>query len=402
MANTTSTPDPLDTFGLVPTAVGAVHGAALNAAFFSFDVCLATTFVLFSTPTERRSAIFWLHIFSFGCAGAFFFIQIGTQPSQIFLTASQKPDGDYDLGISLDLARWNAASFFFLLFAPLVADSSLFFKLNAIYPSWATSRVKQCLVLGPFIVALIVRLILSFLTIWYSVGLITPKIESGGSINDVYGETHVFEILRALDIGLQFLSCAYVSALILLRAHRFRKQRRARSRHQELVGGDRPWRKLNHLIESILMSFVPPLLCQVMIVVSLASIDYLAATAIQTYAGTANVFLSALFAVLATTWSTVRDAIPRRSSSTRDSSTSSHYQTSHNRTVVERSIISNFLERNSGVDDDDEEEMEFVGTTPSITDEGVSTPPLPLKGTSQWRTHLFGPLGSKQPSSSSS
>lgn len=110
MANTTSTPDPLDTFGLVPTAVGAVHGTALNAAFLSFDVCLATAFVLFSTPSERRSAIFWLHIFSFGCAGAFFFIQIGTQPSQILLIASQRPDGGYALGVSLDVARCECTS----------------------------------------------------------------------------------------------------------------------------------------------------------------------------------------------------------------------------------------------------------------------------------------------------
>lgn len=95
-----------------------------------------------------------------------------------------------------------------------MADSSLFFKLSAIYPSWTASQRKRCLVLGPFIVTLVIRLILSFLTIWYHIGLILPKVERGGSINGVSEETDVLGILRFLDIGLQFLSCAYVSSKV--------------------------------------------------------------------------------------------------------------------------------------------------------------------------------------------
>lgn len=69
----------------------------------------------------------------------------------------------------------------------------------------------------------------------------------------------------------------------------------------------------------------------------------------------------------------------------------------HHRTVVEGSIISNFLERSSGGDGDDEEDIEFVDRTQSSPDEEKSTPALPLKGTSEWRTHLLRQLGSKQP-----
>lgn len=121
-----------------------------------------------------------------------------------------------------------------------------------------------------------------------------------------------------------------------------------------------------------------------------------AAEVIQPYAVAANVFLSALFAVLATTWSTLRDAVPRRFSSSQDprSLSSEPDQDGRRKAVAERSIINNFLER-AGGEDDDEEDIEFVGTTQSSPDE-KSTPALPTRGTSEWRTHLSRQLGSKQ------
>lgn len=104
--SSTATPtSPFQDAGLFLTALGALHGAAVNAAFFCFDVCLATAFVLFSKPSHRRSALFLLHLLSFICAGAFFVIQIAEQPLQIYEHASQKPDGTFDRDISLDLAR---------------------------------------------------------------------------------------------------------------------------------------------------------------------------------------------------------------------------------------------------------------------------------------------------------
>lgn len=164
---------------------------------------------------------------------------------------------------------------------------------------------------------------------------------------------------------------------------------RARFQHKGLSDNEkRLWHKLKLFVESALMGFVPPLLCQVLYLSTFHSNDF-TTQAISAYATTANIFLSAFFAVLATTWSTVRDAVPRRFSSSQDSRNFPRKpeQDSRRRAVAERSIISNFLDRAG--EGNDEEDIEFVGTTPSSPDEEKSTPTLPLKGTSEWRTHLF-------------
>ncbi|PWN89986.1 hypothetical protein FA10DRAFT_301278 [Acaromyces ingoldii] len=403
MANTTSSStapasiaEDWNSRGLPHAAVGAIHGAALNAAFLSFDVCLAATYVLLSKPSERRSTLFRLHLLSFICAGAFFIIQIALQPQIVFLYATQTPNGIFDVGASLTMCRWLIASDFFSVFGPLVADSTLFFKLSAMYPSWTASRTKRLFVLGPFLTALITRLILYTLLVWQDISGTDAYIKSGGSIFFNAGKVVFQSILIIIDFSLQILSCSYVSALILLRAYRYRKQMRAKIQRKGLADNEKNLRhKLNLFVESILMGFVPPLLCQVLYLATFHS-SVITIQAISTYTGTANVFLSAFFAVLATTWSTVRDVVPRRFSSPQDHPTLPHEeQTGPNRMKTEKSILSNFLER-AGGDGDDEEDIEFVDRTQSSPDEEKSTPALPLKGTSEWRTHLSRQLGSKQ------
>lgn len=186
------------------------------------------------------------------------------------------------------------------------------------------------------------------------------------------------------------------TVLILLRTHQYRKQKRAGSRNAGLAEEKRLWRKLNFFVESIFMSFLPPILCQILFLATFDINNY-TLQGISTYASTANVLLSVSCSVLATTWSTLRDNLPRRSSSTRDHRRSlRNFQSPPSeRAEPEVSIIGALLERSARIanedDADNEDDIEYVGTTSLPADEAKSTPALPRKGTSEWRTHLSRP-----------
>lgn len=95
---------------------------------------------------------------------------------------------------------------------------------------------------------------------------------------------------QASDLGVR-------TGLLLYRAYVF-SQRHTDRRSQA-------WRHLRFFIESTLMSFVPPVLCQIMLITTIPIGTDTGATVV-TWAIYFNIFSSLLFSVLATSWSTIR------------------------------------------------------------------------------------------------
>lgn len=150
------------------------------------------------------------------------------------------------------------------------------------------------------------------------------------------------------------------------------------------------------------MSFVPPLICQIIIVAS-AFTPTVAAARANTYGILFNVVMALCFSILATTWSSIRDATPSQiSSSSSSSSSRRHISTSTSLRPSSRdrpppppaeskSIIAAVLDR-AGITSregaESEEEMEVVQSITSTSSGGEGeghVPRFPHKGTSEWR-----------------
>lgn len=94
----------------------------------------------------------------------------------------------------------------------MLTQFSLFFKLSAMFPSWRTSHTKRCLVLGPFVTVLVIRLVVVIITAWADVSYTILQLQPGESVNSaIEREAKIGTILDFVDFGLQILSGTYVS-----------------------------------------------------------------------------------------------------------------------------------------------------------------------------------------------
>lgn len=288
------------------------------------------------------------------------------------------------------------------MLAPVVADSTLAFKLASLYPTWSHSVMKRTLILGPFCLTLLLRFVIFLLVIWTGVHYYLLPVVRGASY--YVSAPPTLAVLQTVDAILQLTSCSFASVLMLQRA--LGVSWRA-NRHGSNSSPDEaaPWRHLRFFFESVFMSFLPPVFCQLIIVITIFLMTEAAGIA-YTYGITLNVVFSLWFSILATSWSTIRNRSSIGARTTSGRVLSSHHSSMDRLRPGSRSILGTFLDRAgmSQQDDDDddapaaEEEMEVVRTLPSATQtmlkdesKGVNGAALPHRGTSQWRRSLTAP-----------
>lgn len=273
---------------------------------------------------------------------------------------------------NLTVAPRRSAYDFFSIFTPLVADSTLAFKLAILFPPWY--GWKRTVVLGIFAMLCFARLAAAACIVWQGMVYYVAPTRRGLAFWQLDASFQPFIML--VNAPIQLATCAFASSLLFHRAHAFA---RAVTRRE-------PKRQLRFFIESATMTFLPPVLCQIIILVALsAKEEQLALLRAAMWAEDLNMIFSLIFSILATSWSTIRS--PLSTSDATDASTSHEQPSSASSGVQQRkepasaspvmqdSILGTVLTRAGMVGapaGHDESVMEVMVTLPSRANDEVA------------------------------
>lgn len=287
---------------------------AIGSSMFTFVLCVELLYLLFSTSAARRSLLFLINTFSFLLAAVYFILLANRATLMIQVLVGG------DASRNVDLATHITVHTFLSLFAPLVAESTLTFKLIAFYPSWHASRIKRLAIIGPYVIILLVRLAASFVVLWATVKTDIEPAKKGVDLFD-YTAYNEGQIVRLVDSCLQLAGSAYVSFLFLRRSFLYHRRTQLSVSSSFASNSTSPpvKRRLRFFVESVCMTFIPPVCLHVIIVTTL-NYDTRRSESALTWAIAFNVAFSYAFSILATSWSTIRET---RSSATTSKSSSS-------------------------------------------------------------------------------
>ncbi|PWN45091.1 hypothetical protein IE81DRAFT_328356 [Ceraceosorus guamensis] len=302
----TSTPE-----GYLDTAVKLTQFNARQAIFMAFWTgfmgLFATAFVLLSTPAQRRRPLFSIQCILLiltliynGIDLAYTYLYTANFIEQLGQNRSQPtpwPEAEPTIEIMSHLLP-------FLIDLTLIIKVAAFYPKRIYYVAW-----RRLLPIAPLIVVALARLATMIYSVqqWY-LGYVTLDEKVGVETSDdnplwiaeLRATRNATKAALAETI-LQIVFCAYASGILLYKAVTFLK-------HAERSPALK--RSIVFLVEAILMSFLPPLIVQII------SIGLTASTSSNTsisfaaaYCRALNVYLSMIFSILATSWSTIRLAI---------------------------------------------------------------------------------------------
>ncbi|KAK0548630.1 hypothetical protein OC845_003499 [Tilletia horrida] len=266
------------------------YGLAMMSSFFGCLVPTTLAYILFSTKRMRRLPIFWVQAIALAFAFIYTCMEIAFFRNDHTVNPQEELEGQYwyDEG--------QAAAGFRLL-VPLIADIAIVMKVAAFYPHHVGPTPKRLLIIGFPSVLLVARLVMQIIT-W---------------VNYSGKGDQLTQALTA-EITLQVFGNAFCSILLLRKTFDL-----ARNKH---LSTRRAQRRLAHLIEALLMTFIPAIIVQF----SLMVIQFIDVTNTrngnfgrgppstleaniyrgETYCQQANVIVSVLFGLLATLWSSIR------------------------------------------------------------------------------------------------
>lgn len=342
------------------------HRASLAGTSFTLACCVILVYLLFSTRASRCTWLFWLHCFSFTLVIAFSVVQLRLIDHRIKLYYVADDQQEKVRYAQLDLA------FELLVIAtPLVADGTLFCKIAVLYP--LRQNRTSWIILSTYLVLLAVRLADVLLFIFFAVNV------QQGSHPFALGQVNYFVPL-VIDCGAQLVTCAFAAFLFLHRC----------------ITKNSGHNGLGMILEAAFMSFVPPVLIQLasfavvtvrsestsITAISAPLSDLLVADTL-TNCKVSNVLVSMLFALLATSWSTIRgppSSPPPSSPSlplsqgppsasilsiSHEAQERQRTQEDHGDTILIRSILRPET-RDQNFEDEEEEAQEVILSVPRI------------------------------------
>ncbi|KAK0519131.1 hypothetical protein OC842_007549 [Tilletia horrida] len=267
------------------------YGLAIVASFFGCLIPVSLAYALFSTKRMRRLPIFWMQGLALAMAFLYTFLELAYLRNSFRIPRGRAPYGNpwYEEG--------QAAACFRLL-VPLVSDIAIVMKVSAFYPSHVGRHGKRLLIIGFPSLLLVARLVTQVLT-WVA-----------------YSKPTVPYLTQALtaEITMQVVGNCFCSILLLRKTFDL-----ARNKH---LTTRRAQRRLAHLIEALLMTFLPAIIVQVSLMIvqfidiantnngnfnqpTISSFQAAIYRA-ETYCQQVNVIVSVLFGLLATLWSSIR------------------------------------------------------------------------------------------------
>ncbi|CAD7064604.1 unnamed protein product [Tilletia caries] len=268
------------------------YGFAIACSFFGCLIPTSLAYALFSTQRMRRLPIFWIQAVALALAFLYTCIELAYFRNVWRIRESDDPINSY----------WyeeGQAGAGFRLFVPLVSDIAVVMKVAAFYPHQVGLKSKRMLIIGFPSLLLVGRFITQAITWAAYKNIELPYLTSA----------------LAAEIALQVVGNCFCSILLLRRTFDL-----ARNKH---LTTHRAQRRLAHLIEALLMTFLPAIIVQITLLIvqfidvaktnSGAFSDEKEPTTFQiriyraeVYCQQANVIVSVLFGLLATLWSSIR------------------------------------------------------------------------------------------------
>lgn len=271
-------------------------------------ICFELAYVLFSTSVIRRSPLFIVNQVSFVLCAIYAVFAQRRAIVEIHQHFDHTKSADLAYVVNILLTD------FFSILAPVVADSTLLFKLNTFYPSWHAPVLKRLAILGVIATLLAGRLFCSFMMLFLDYFDVVAPVAKGHDEKGKVIFRHTAAI-RFADSLMQLATSTFGCCLLLYRAYHYRRQMQASSTVVQ--------RRLRFFVESTTMTFLPPVCIQIVLVVGMF-INNIPGRTAYGWGIALNVLFSYAFSILATSWSTIREA-PFKASSNRphDHSTAS-------------------------------------------------------------------------------
>lgn len=266
-------------------AINDFNNGILIAAFGSATVPVAVVFVLFSTPNMRRHPIFWIQ----SAALTFAIIASLLEVSSYGIDTDSQSNklGTYlNLQLAKEVFKW---------LVPPLTDTALIFRLLAFYPDTLHSQQKRAAIVAFPVLIKVPRLVAIIINLTYACkSYLSPTLIS-------WTKTLKFQLM---EVSLQILDNSYVSTFLLIRSYRFSHA----SSHLSICSSQTQ-RRARLLIESITMSFVPAIFTQIvlatLLLVPIARHDLLLFANEGACFFASNIYLSLMFSLLATSWSSI-------------------------------------------------------------------------------------------------
>ncbi|PWN34531.1 uncharacterized protein FA14DRAFT_160097 [Meira miltonrushii] len=283
-----------------PTAQSLVVQQAyglFNTTWLGILATVAIALVLLSTPQQRRGPVFTLQCVAFPMAltNALLVTVCVVLNAKSLFTSKNMTD---------TLVPIECAQKAFEAFTPLVCDATLIFKVLAFYPvspipspSGKRGILRQRWIpVAPLLVIGLARTVTCTLVTYFYYQYDYLAANTPPEITAAKGR--VYHRSAMAEFILQIIYCSYASALLFRKIYLFAQRRRMRKRR----GTALLQRRLRYLIESLAMTFILPVIAQIIAAVA----AQLGKGVVLYIASLTNVYLSTLLSVLATSWSTIR------------------------------------------------------------------------------------------------
>ncbi|UZJ55284.1 hypothetical protein CBS101457_004604 [Exobasidium rhododendri] len=279
----------------------AVFLIGYHMIFLGILCTLSVILILFSTKTQRRRFLLSLQLFSMSIVLAIeimFVVYMFREIANIIY--HRGPDDPAvtsleNLGVVLDtLVVW----------APLVSDSVLIYRVYDIHsPALKPRRIQRYLPIIPLLVILVAR-----------IGLFGAAVYQDwlSSLNNWDQETgaalfHEWLKLRLAEWVLQIIYCSYAFAMMMRQIIRLTH----RSKLLKRSSSSQTRSRLRFFVEALLMTFFIPLVLQIGALISMCIYytepDSQTVSTIWNRFTQLNYIFSAIFGILATSWSTIRE-----------------------------------------------------------------------------------------------
>lgn len=283
-----------------PTAQSLVVQQAyglFNTTWLGVLATVAIALVLLSTPQQRRGPVFTLQCVAFPMAltnALLVTVCVVLNAKQLFTNKNM-------IGTLVPIECAQKA---FEAFTPLVCDATLIFKVLAFYPvspipspSGKRGIFRQRWIpVFPLLVVGLARIVTCTLVTYYYYQY--DYLPSSTPAGIIAAQGRIYHRCAMAEFVLQILYCSYASALLFRKIYLFAQRRQMRKRK----GTALLQRRLRYLIESLAMTFILPVIAQIVAAVAAQS-----GNGVVLYvASLTNVYLSTLLSVLATSWSTIR------------------------------------------------------------------------------------------------
>ena len=262
--------------------INDIRGATTLSVLGAVLVPISLVYVLFSTPRSRRQPIFWIQSLALLLAMAQAAVEVASYHVDID-TNGLHPPVFFTLCAARESLKW---------IVPWLTDCALVFKILYFYPRSLYNRKKQVTMVAFPAIIKVPRLVVIAINLVIMCRAFTAQ-------ETTWANGLKFQVA---EIAMQVADNSYCSSILLYKSWRFfsassnRVSRTARAQ-----------RRARHIIESIAMSFVPALCIQIafLVVQAIPGNDANRLVEAQNYLFIFNVYISLIFSILATSWSSI-------------------------------------------------------------------------------------------------